>query len=154
VLSAAGPVPNAAYRPPEEAVLDHPQPPPPDLGRPVSELHFRAADLGGLRHLVAGTAAAGGLGPDRVADVVLAVNEIASNSVEHGPGSGRLRLWTGDGLVAEVADAGRMRQPFPGMVLPPPAGARGRGLWLASELSDVLQVWTDDGTVVRMSWRA
>jgi len=153
LLDAAGQEPNAAYRSPEEAVLDYPQPPPPDLGTPVSELHFRAPDLGGLRHLVAGIAAAGGLGPDRVADAVLAVNELASNSVEHGPGSGRLRLWTGDGLVAEVADAGRMSQPFPGMVLPPPAGARGRGLWLASELSDVLQVWTGDGTVIRLSWR-
>ena len=32
--------------------------------------------------------------PDRIADAVLAVNELASNSVEHGPGRGRLRLWT------------------------------------------------------------
>jgi hypothetical protein len=46
---------------------------------------------------------------------------------------------------------GPLDVPFPGLTLPPPAGARGRGLWLASELSDVLQVWSDDGsTVIRV----
>jgi hypothetical protein len=37
------------------------------------------------------------------------------------------------------------------MVAPPAVGVRGRGLWLASELCDVLQVWSDSkGTVVRL----
>jgi hypothetical protein len=37
------------------------------------------------------------------------------------------------------------------MVPPPPDGARGRGLWLASELCDVLEMWSDDGgTVIRL----
>jgi hypothetical protein len=43
------------------------------------------------------------------------------------------------------------------MIAPPAAGSRGRGMWLASELTDVLQVWTadddpgcPDGTVVRV----
>ena len=87
-----------------------------------------------------------------VGDLVLAVNEIAANSVEHGPGRGRLRLWITDRqLVAEVADLGRMDVPFPGMVTPRATGTRGRGLWLASELCDVLQVWSDErGTVFRL----
>ena len=88
---------------------------------------------------------------------MLAVNELASNSVEHGAGSGRLRLWAGgsEGLLAEVSDAGRLPDPFPGMVLPDTSGPRGRGLWLASELSDVMEVWADDsGTVVRVSWHS
>lgn len=43
-----------------------------------------------------------------------------------------------------------MDVPFPGLALPPVEGARGRGLWLVSELCDVLQVWSDDGgTVIR-----
>ena len=43
------------------------------------------------------------------------------------------------------------RSPFPGMVAPAAAGIRGRGLWLASELCDVMQVWSDgEGTVVRL----
>jgi anti-sigma regulatory factor (Ser/Thr protein kinase) len=96
-----------------------------------------------------------GLDGARTADAVLAVNEIATNAAEHGPGTGRLRLWVdvepGTPFAAEVADDGRMDVPFPGMTAPPPSGARGRGLWLASELCDVLQVWSDGGgTVVRL----
>jgi anti-sigma regulatory factor (Ser/Thr protein kinase) len=141
---------SAGYRLPSEAVVDHPPPPPPDLGPPAAELGFGPGGLLELRRLVAAVAA-GTLGPERVADVVLAVNELASNSLEHGPGSGRLRMWTGDGVVVEVADRSRMAVPFPGMVPPPPDGARGRGLWLASELCDVLEMWSDDGgTVIRL----
>ena len=85
---------------------------------------------------------------------MLAVNELASNSVEHGPGAGVLRLWVdGDsGLVAEITDRGRLTDAFPGMVRPSTSGPRGRGLWLASELCDVMEVWNDDGTVIRVSW--
>jgi hypothetical protein len=37
------------------------------------------------------------------------------------------------------------------MVPPSATGARGRGLWLASELCDVMQVWSDAGaTVIRL----
>ncbi len=150
ITDAAGSTPSEPYRPPREALLDYPPPPPPDLGPPTAELPFTAGDLVTLRYLVGGVAAA--LAPERVADLVLAVNELAANSIEHGPGSGRLRLWAGDPLVAEVSDhGGPLDVPFPGLTLPPPSGARGRGLWLASEVCDVLQVWSDDlGTVVRV----
>jgi anti-sigma regulatory factor (Ser/Thr protein kinase) len=152
LATADGAVASATYRQPREALVEFPPPPPPDLGPPVTEQLFTAADLGAVRHVVAGAAARGGTAPERVADLVLAVNEIASNSVEHGPGHGRLRVWTGsDGVTAEVADPGTADLSFPGMVAPPAAGARGRGLWLASELCDVMQVWSDaGGTVVRL----
>jgi anti-sigma regulatory factor (Ser/Thr protein kinase) len=148
-----GSEPNPDRRPPHDVLREHPAPPLPDLGPPAAELEFRAKDLGTLRHLAAETACRGGIGPDRVDDVVLAVNEIASNSVEHGPGSGRLRLWTDTGVLVEIADAGRLTEQFPGMTLPPATGSRGRGLWMASELCDVMEVWNESGTVVRLSWR-
>jgi anti-sigma regulatory factor (Ser/Thr protein kinase) len=138
---------------PATVVAEYPPPPPPALGVPLAELDFTTAGLGDVRRLVTRTSALAGLDPERTADLVLAVNEIATNSVEHGPGRGRLRLWRhGDaGLVAEVHDVGLMAVPFPGLVAPPPSGERGRGLWLASELSDVLQVWSDAaGTTVRL----
>ncbi|MCY7341597.1 MAG: ATP-binding protein [Pseudonocardia sp.] len=87
------------------------------------------------------------------ADLVLAVNELAANAVEHGAGTGALRLWVRGGeVVTEVSDhGGGMAVPFPGIVLPPVYGARGRGLWPASELCDVMQVWSgEDGTVIRV----
>lgn len=150
LLTGEGPQRSARYRPPPEAVVDFPPPPPPDLGPSDVDVPFGPDDLPGLRRHVAAAAAV--LGEDRAADLVLAVNELASNSVEHGAGTGRLQLWTTQGsVIAEVADGGRMDVAFPGLVLPPPAGVRGRGLWLASELTDVLQVWTDgSGTVIRV----
>jgi anti-sigma regulatory factor (Ser/Thr protein kinase) len=144
-------LPTGLLRDPTELVAEYPPPPPADLGPPLAELTVTLDTLPAARRLVAETAPVAGLDRERTADLVLAVNEIATNSVEHGPGHGRLRLWARDGLVAEVHDVGRMAVPFPGMVAPPAAGARGRGLWLASELSDVLQVWSDaSGTTVRL----
>ncbi|MGD9987898.1 ATP-binding protein [Pseudonocardia sp.] len=161
LLSSGHSVPGLGYRTPLDVVAEFPPPPPPDLGRPVETREFALDGLGELRRAVATVAADAGLSTERVADFVLAVNEIASNSVEHGPGAGTLRLWRlGDGpgafVVAEVHDSGRMHVPFPGLVAPPPSGARGRGLWLASELSDVLQVWSDGGTgtVIRVTMTA
>jgi anti-sigma regulatory factor (Ser/Thr protein kinase) len=152
LTSASGSIASAQYRQPIEALVEYPPPPPPELGPPATELEFDAAQLGVLRHLVAAVAGRSVPEPERVADLVLAVNEIGSNSVEHGPGHGRLRMWAGDGgVTAEVADPGTADLPFPGMVAPPTTGVRGRGLWLASELCDVLQVWSDaDGTVIRL----
>lgn len=152
LLTADGPRPGQGYRPPPEALVEYPPPPPPDLGVADADVVFRVADLGAVRRRVAAIAAGAGVAEDRADDLVLAVNELATNSVEHGPGVARLRLWAAPGLVtAEVADRGRMNVPFPGLVRPSSTGARGRGLWLASELTDVLQVWSDDaGTIIRV----
>ena len=144
--------PNPAYRPPAEVLRGQPEPPRPDLGEPTAELVFRTG-LGAVRRLTSTLAERAGMGPDRAADAVLAVNELASNTFEHGAGTGRLRLWAGDGLRAEVSDGGRLTDPFPGLVHPEPGSPRGRGLWLARELSDVMEVWADhDGTTIRLSW--
>ncbi|WP_300010385.1 ATP-binding protein [Pseudonocardia sp.] len=153
LLTEAGTRRSERYRSPPEAVVDHPPPPPPELGPPDVEIVFAPGDLPALRRRVAASAATAHLDDERAADLVLAVNELASNSVEHGPGAGRMRLWIGPGRVtAEVTDSGRIDVPFPGLVLPPPSGARGRGLWLASELTDVLQVWSGvTGTVSRVT---
>ncbi|WP_141566320.1 ATP-binding protein [Pseudonocardia sp. N23] len=153
LLSSGHSVRSDGYRMPLDVVAEFPPPPPPELGPPTHIQEFALDGLAVLRRAVATLSTGAGLSTERVADFVLAVNEIASNSVEHGPGSGTLRLWSLDGqVVAEVRDAGRMQVPFPGLVAPSPTGARGRGLWLASELSDVLQVWSDgSGTVIRVT---
>jgi anti-sigma regulatory factor (Ser/Thr protein kinase) len=152
VTTAQGPAAGDGFRDPAEALAAFPPPPATDLGRPAATLAFTAPDLGALRRLVAAIAARAGLDEVRGSDLVLAVNEIGSNSVEHGPGRGLLRLWLSDGdVTAEVTDTGTTVLRFPGMAAPPATGARGRGLWLASELCDVMQVWSDPGgTVVRL----
>ena len=58
---------------------------------------------------------AAGFGRDRTDDVVLAVNEITTNAVEHGPGDAEICLWSdADGFVAEVHDRGVLNNPLPG----------------------------------------
>ena len=58
----------------------------------------------------------------------LAVHEIATNSVRHGGGSGRFRVWTEpDAVRCEVADAGHIADPLVGRVAPDLTAEGGRG---------------------------
>ncbi len=54
-------------------------------------------------------------------------------------------------LLCEVHDDGRLVDPLPGLHAPHPSDPRGRGLWIARQLCDLLHVWADDaGTHVRI----
>ncbi len=105
-----------------------------------------------LRGLIAGLAEHVGLGSERTADLVLAVNEIVTNSVRHGGGAGTLRAWIdGDAVVCEVNDDGYLRDPLVGRRRPRPDAMGGRGLWLANQLCDLVQVRNGvEGCVVRV----
>src|ERR1700750_904393 len=65
----------------------------------LRQLEFAEASLSRLRQAVAVHAAAAGMGEQSARDVVLAVNELASNAIRHGAGRGRLRMWDQDGAV-------------------------------------------------------
>lgn len=118
--------------------------------RDLALLRFRSRDLAAVRRTVARVSAVR-IPRHRVDDVVLAVHELAANSIIHGGGSGRLRAWeTPAELVFEVSDDG---PGAPGPVLsPPPVDAgSGRGLWLAHELCDDLRICrAADHTVVQV----
>jgi anti-sigma regulatory factor (Ser/Thr protein kinase) len=83
---------------------------------------------------------------------VTAASELAANSVMHGGGSGTLRLWHEDGsLLAEVEDGGRIEEPLVGFLRPGLEQEGGRGLWLANQLCELVQIRSGDGgTVVRL----
>ena len=54
-------------------------------------------------------------------------------------------------LVVEVRDAGRIADPLVGRQLPSWDAVGGRGLWLANQLCDLVQIRSSDtGTVVRI----
>ncbi|MGN6634120.1 MAG: anti-sigma factor RsbA family regulatory protein, partial [Oryzihumus sp.] len=114
---------------------------------------FGVADLGRLRALVRERAHEVPLGQDRVEDLVLAVHEVSANSVDHGGGGGVLRVWReADRIVCEVRDRGRIHDPLVGRRTPTGEQGRGRGLWLANQLCDLVQIRSlADGTVVRVS---
>jgi anti-sigma regulatory factor (Ser/Thr protein kinase) len=108
-------------------------------------------DLRALRAAVAARAVAAGLPARRADDLVLAAHEIAANAHLHGGGSATLRTWTDAGeFLCEVADHGcGMSDPEAGTTPPAPTQIGGRGLWLARQLCDRVQVSTGaSGTVV------
>jgi anti-sigma regulatory factor (Ser/Thr protein kinase) len=143
--------PSGAYRG-DHAVPQFAEPlPEPHL--PVAELEISYQSLATLRAYIAAEAARAGLSPQRSHDLVLAVHEIATNSLRHGGGSGVLRLWPDAGtIICEVRDQGRIaQQPLVGRVRPALGQAGGWGLWLANQLIDLVQLRElPDGSVVRL----
>ncbi len=113
---------------------------------------FDGAHLADGRRLVSRRAADAGLSAARANDLVLAVNEILTNSVRHGGGSGVLRIWQDDGrLVCEVEDRGRINDPLVDRRRPDTDQPGGRGLWMANQLCDLVQFRTAGGeTIVRL----
>jgi anti-sigma regulatory factor (Ser/Thr protein kinase) len=107
----------------------------------VQELEFDALSLASLRQLVTARAVEAGLDESRMNDLVVAVNEVATNSVRHGGGSGVLRVWMGTRwLVCEIEDAGRIGDPLAGREEPTGDQQSGRGLWIANQICDLVQV--------------
>jgi anti-sigma regulatory factor (Ser/Thr protein kinase) len=105
------------------------------------EQDFEERDLRALRRSVAAHAARTPLDADQVNDLVLVVSELASNTILHGGGAGRIQLWTTpEGIWCRVSDQG------PGIPngLPPrrpePTATRGRGLWLVLKHADTVTV--------------
>lgn len=124
--------------------------PPPEATPEV--LAFGLEDLSNVRRRVAAAAGRAGMDPQGVADLVTATSELAANSVVHGGGSGTLRLWRENGsLLAEVEDRGRIGEPLVGRMRPDVSRQGGRGLWLANQLCDLVQIRSGaGGTTVRL----
>ena len=96
-----------------------------------------------------------GLPMERADELALAVHEVVVNALEHGGGRGELRIWEEDqALVCEVRDSGHIPDPMVGRRAPDWHDERGRGLWMANQLCDLVQVRSGDaGTTVRIhSW--
>ncbi|MFI0999420.1 anti-sigma factor RsbA family regulatory protein [Streptomyces galbus] len=111
------------------------------------------ADLTDVRTFVADTATALGLAPHRTPTLVFAVNEVATNAVQHGGGAGRLVLRRcGPRIVADVVSTGPSHAAwYLGYLPPDPRQPRGHGMWAVRHLCDLLEVHTDDGaTTVRL----
>jgi anti-sigma regulatory factor (Ser/Thr protein kinase) len=115
-------------------------------------LRFDSSTLDSLRSFVTVWSADAGLSDKRRVDLVLALNELGSNSVRHGGGEGLLRVWAEDEkVVGEISDGGQIDKPLAGRELPPPGAVGGHGLWLVNQLCDLLQMRTfADGSVVRV----
>ena len=127
---------------------------PPPTGATAFSFDVDALPL--VRQLVSERAGSGGLSHRRTEDLLLAVNECATNSIRHGGGFGVVRVWSdSDALVCEVSDTGTIDAPLAGRLRPTPGHPSGYGLWMVNQLCDLVQVraWPDGGGVVRMHVR-
>jgi anti-sigma regulatory factor (Ser/Thr protein kinase) len=124
---------------------------PPPAEEP-ERLSFTLDDLPRVRLLVSRLAAEAGLNDLRTGDLLIAVNEIATNSIRHAGGRGAISLWReGDLLMCEVRDDGVLDDPLAGRKRPPPSWSDGRGLWIANQLCDLAQIRCfPRGNVVRL----
>ena len=115
---------------------------------------FAGSDLSELRAVASAFAARADLGRARVDEFVLGVHEVAANSVRHGPGEGVLGLWRGpDRLLAQIDDGGAITDPMVGRFEPARDAVSGRGLWLANQLFDLVQIRScPSGTTVRLHY--
>ncbi|RZT86495.1 anti-sigma regulatory factor (Ser/Thr protein kinase) [Pseudonocardia sediminis] len=147
---------NPEHRSPAQVMANLPVAPPELLGPPDVFLRYNTFELARVRDAVEDAVRGSELERTRGEDLVLAVNEIATNAVEHGSSQAELFLWAGpDELVCELHDEGRLEQPLIGLAPPHPSQARGRGTWIARQLCDALHVWRDSGgTHVRLLARA
>jgi anti-sigma regulatory factor (Ser/Thr protein kinase) len=109
-------------------------------------------NLSEVRTLAEKEARAAGLPEDRIVDFVIAVSEIAGNTVRHAHSAGSMDIWVADReLVCEVRDAGVITDPLAGTRPPPPGSNGGHGLWLINQVCDRVDLHSDaDGTIIRL----
>jgi serine/threonine-protein kinase RsbW len=123
---------------------------PPAVPAADAMAYRRPSELSALRAFVRTRALALGLSAGRVEMLILAVSELATNTLQHTSGGGRIRVWVdADELVCEVVDRGPL--PTFGRSMPPADSVGGRGLAIVERVCDeVTALPVTDGTLVRL----
>jgi anti-sigma regulatory factor (Ser/Thr protein kinase) len=131
-------------------------PPEAELPPPPAAAEFLAyrSGLHSVRALAARFGERAGLHPDRRADLVLAVSEIAANTLVHTAGAGTVHIWVaGHEVICQVHDGGWITDPMAGRRRPPPEAA-GQGLWVVNHVCDLVEMRTGPGgTTTRLHFR-
>ena len=135
--------------PPE---YDGPLSSPPSAADVLTYRHDQAA----VRRFAAGHARVAGLSPDRTGDLVIAVGELAGNTLIHTAGPGALSVWVADGeIICQIQDGGQISDPLAGTSRPDASDpSRGRGLWVVDQLCDLVEMRSGPGgTTIRLHMR-
>lgn len=151
VRDRAGPRPSASFVEPRAYLSSLRPAPVPDDARSLAVAG--PSELAAARAFVTAQATASDLGEEAAVATATAVVEVLTNALVHG----RPPVWIhayreGTALVHHVHDAGPgLRDPLTGWLPPATTASGGRGLWLARQLCDALEVATDaTGTHVRV----
>lgn len=120
----------------------------------VATIIVTSKDLRSLRDELTAAVATAGFDRRRRDDVLLVVSELAANSLRHASGPGTVRAWDdGAHLFVQVDDDGHIADPLVGRRRPDPETPTGRGVWLAHELADLVQLRSGPlGTTVRVTF--
>ena len=123
---------------------------PPPTWSPTMD--FGAEELADVRQFIAIQAQRVGLEPTAIEDYVLAANEMATNSIRHGGGGGTVTAWENAGwLYCEFNDRGLLTAPLAGRTLPSIDTDGGRGLWIANQICELVQIRVhQSGSQVRL----
>jgi len=132
---------------PFDIVAAHNRPLPPPDGPVASRRFDDVAALADLRRFAVAQALRAGLPEHRIADLEIAVTELATNTLLHSGGAGVVRLWpTPGGLAGEVADHGRLTDALAGRLPPADNSSGGRGLLIVNHLCDLVRIHTGPDT--------
>jgi len=114
--------------------------------------HTYRTDLSQVRALVLQLARDAGLAEAKANDLVLAVSEVAANTLRHTKSSGTLTFWHDkDEVVCQIHDEGFISDPMAGRRKPAPDASGGHGLWIVRQVCDQVELRSDEsGTTITM----
>jgi anti-sigma regulatory factor (Ser/Thr protein kinase) len=93
--------------------------------------------------------------PPRIPDLMIAIGELAGNTLRHTGGGGTVQVWrTSEELICQVADTGHIADPLARYRARSEETASGNGLWLVNQVCDLVQARTGQaGTTTRLHMR-
>jgi anti-sigma regulatory factor (Ser/Thr protein kinase) len=141
--------PDALTGPPSRRPAgDGPLPPPP----PGAMSYTYTTDLAAVRAVVYRYARQAGLPESRAIDLVLAVSEVAANTVRHAKSPGSLKIWyDAEEIVCQIEDEGIIPDPLAGRRQPSLEAMGGHGLWIVNQICDEVEIRSDEtGTTIRL----
>ena len=114
------------------------------------DMVFERNELHQVSKLVAATAFAVGVAPDRAAELAVVVKELAASSLQRGARVGQLRIYSDDAaVVCEIRDDVVLTDPMSGRR--PATPAQRHAGWLTDQRADLVQLRSNErGTTVRV----
>jgi anti-sigma regulatory factor (Ser/Thr protein kinase) len=149
LLDAGAVEPSAAFD--ENSWRDYARSPLPQPPPGLQVLTYRD-EPGRARTFVRELARAAGLPENKITDLVIAVGELAANTLQHTDSSGTLQVWvTPTEVICEVRDGGYIEDPLAGRRCSPDNAGRGHGLWVVHQVCDLVEMRTGtSGTTFRL----
>jgi len=141
--------PDALTGPPSRRPAgDGPLPP----SAPGAMSYAYTTDLAAVRAVVYRYARQAGLPESRAIDLVLAVSEVAANTVRHAKSPGSLKIWYDtEEIVCQIQDQGTITDPLAGRRQPSLEAMGGHGLWIVNQVCDEVEMRSDEtGTTIRL----